>query len=390
MRCFIRRFSPILAALLVLITASMPTAGRAAEDVEPAATALDQYGKPLPAGILARLSEARYPHPCTIYVWAYSPDGKTLVSLGEDQVVRFWNTADGRLVRQIDPPPVVIVPWPGQISISRDGSRLAVAYGSVWIRIVDLTEMKVMHDIRDLRPDFIRNGWQTIEFVGRGPLLLAGSEKTSYWIDLETGKVKDRKHLGRFEARAPEANVVAFADGNNLLGFCRFNAFDPRTISFYSGILQRPNQDRVETLWAAQLRGGRVIAISPDGKRIASAGAERIRKEGDFARNHFSAHIEIREVPSGKPVLDFKAVPATPLDYLVFSPAGALLVASGPKNTGVWDARSGERLTDLPASPNHLPYIFSPDGSKLSGVGAGTTIAEWDVASFAQAKPSDQ
>lgn len=390
MRFLVRRISAILAALLALIAASMPTTASAAEDVELAATALDQYGEPLADGVLARLSRAHYPHPCPLYAWAYSPNGKTLVSLAEDQVVRFWNTADGRLAHAIEPPPVVIVPWPGQLSFSRDGGLLAVAYGSTCIRIIDVAEKKVLHDIRDLRPDLVRDGWQTVEFVGRGSLLLAGSEKTSYWIDPETGKLKDRKHLGRFEARALRANVVAFADGNNLLGFCRFNAFDPRTISFYPGILQRPNQDRVETLWAAQLRGGRVIALSPDGERIASAGAERIRKKGEFARNHFSAHIEIREVPSGKPVLDFKAVPATALDHLAFSPDGALLVASGPKDAVVWDARTGERLTSLPASPNHLPYVFSPDGIKLSGVGAGTTIAEWDVASISPANRFEQ
>lgn len=378
------------APLLAIFVASPPVAG--AETAEPKldTTAVDQYGEPLPAGVSAQLAVVRYSHPCPIYAWVYSPDGKTLVSLAEDQLVRFWNTSDGRLAHAIEPPPVVIVPWPGQLSFSRDGGMLAVAYGSMCIRIIDVAQKKVLHDIRDLRPDLVRDGWQTVEFVGRGSLLLAGSEKTSYWIDPETGKVQDRKHLGRFEARAPGANVAAFADGNNLLGFCRLNAFDPRTISFYPDVLRRPNQDRVETRWAAQLRGGRVIALSPDGERIASAGVERVRKNGEFVTKSSLWYIETREVPSGKPVLEIKTVPATPLDHLSFSPDGALLIASGPKNAGVWDARSGERLTELPASPNHLPYVFSPDGSKLSGVGAGTTIAEWDVASFAQSNPADR
>ncbi|HUY92350.1 MAG TPA: hypothetical protein VMV10_26650 [Pirellulales bacterium] len=61
-----------------------------------------------------------------------------------------------------------------------------------------------------------------------------------------------------------------------------------------------------------------------------------------------------------------------------------MLVASGPKDAGVWEIGAGERLTELPASPNHLPYVFSPDGSKLSGVGAGSTIAQWVVATFAK------
>lgn len=388
MRCFIRRFSPILAALLVLITASMPTAVSAAEDVEPAATALDQYGKPLPAGILARLSEARYPHPCTIYAWAYSPDGKTLVSLAEDQVVRFWTTADGRLVRQIDPPPVVIVPWPGHVSFSRDGSRLAVAYGSVCIRIFDMAEIKVLHDIRHLRPDIIRDGWQTVEFVGRGRLLLAGSENSSYWIDPETGRVKDRKHFGRFEVRAAAANVTAFADGERVIEFCRCNAVNPDRISLYPGRLSYPHPRGPGQSESLLPRGGQTLALSPDGEFIAAAGVELIRKWGVVAAQHPTAHISIYEISMNKLASSIE-LPRRLIDHMTFSPDGRMLVASGPEGAGAWDAHTGERLTELPASPNGLPYVFSPDGAKLSGLGAGTTIAEWDVANFAQAKPSD-
>lgn len=384
-----KRFA-LFTSLLACSAAGLPAYGEETAEPKPAAPAVDQNGERLPEGVVARLAAVRYAHPCPVYAWVYSPDGKTLVSHAEDQLVRFWDTADGRLAHAIEPPPVVIVPWPGQLSFSRDGRLLAVAYGSMCIRIIDVAEKKILHDIRELRPDLVRDGWQTVEFVGRGSLLLAGSETTSYWIDPETGKVKDRKHLGRFEARAPAANLAAFADGNNLLGFCRLNAFDSGSISFYAGALQRPNQNPVEAHWAAKLRGGRVIALSPDGKRIASAGAERIRKQGEFVTKSSSWHIETREVPSGKPVLEIKTVPATPLDYLAFSPDGALLVASGPQDAGVWDTASGERLTKLPASPHHLPYVFSPDGTKLSGVGTVTTIAEWDVASFARANRADR
>jgi len=388
MRFFFGRFLAFLAALLALIAASMPTAAGAAEDVEPAAAALDQYGKPLAAGVLARLSGARYPHPCLLYAWAYSPDGKTLVSLAEDQLVRFWNTADGRLVRQIDPPPVVIVPWPGRVSFSRDGSRLAVAYGSVCIRVIDMAEMKVLHDIRHLRPDIIRDGWQTVEFVGRGRLLLASSENSSYWIDPETGRVKDRKHFGRFEVRAAAANVTAFADGERVIEFCRCNAFNPDRISLYPNRLSYPHRHGPGQSGSVLPRGGQTLALSPDGEFIAAAGVELVRKGGVVAAQHPTAHISIYEISMNKLASSIE-IPRQLIDHMTFSPDGRMLVASGPEGASAWDARTGERLTSLPASLNGLPYVFSPDGSKLSGVGGGTTIAEWDVASFAQAKPSD-
>ncbi|HVW38114.1 MAG TPA: WD40 repeat domain-containing protein, partial [Pirellulales bacterium] len=296
MRLFIGLFSAILAVLLALIAACMPTVASAAEDAEPAATALDQYGKPLAAGVLARLSGARYLHPCPLYAWAYSPDGKTLVSLAEDQLVRFWNTADGRLAHAIEPPPVVIVPWPGQLSFSRDGGLLAVAYGSMCIRIIDAAERKVLHDIRELRPDVVRDGWQTVEFVGRGSLLLAGSEKTSYWIDPETGKVKDRKHLGRFEVRAAAANVTAFADGERVIEFCRCNAANPDRISLYPGRLSYPHPRGPGQSGSLLPRGGQTLALSPDGEFIAAAGVELVRKWGLVEAQHPTTHIDIYEI----------------------------------------------------------------------------------------------
>lgn len=388
MRFFIGRFSALIAAPLALITASTPIAAGAAEDDEPAATALDQYGKRLADGVHARLTAVRYPHPCPLYGWVYSPDGKTLVSLAEDQLVRLWNTADGRLLRHIDPPLVVIVPWPGHVSFSRDGSRLAVAYGSVCIRIFDMAELKVLHEIRHLRPDIIRDGWQTVEFVGRGRLLLAGSENSSYWIDPETGRVKDRRHFGRFEVRAATANVTAFADRDNLIEFCRCNAFNPDQISLFPDRLRFPHRNGLGLSGSLLPRGGQTLALSPDGEFIAAAGVELVRKWGVVSAQHPTEHISIYEISTNKLTSSIE-IPRQLIDQMTFSPDGRMLVASGREGAGAWHARTGERLTQLPASANHLPYVFSPDGSKLSGVGAGTTIAEWDVASFAQANPSD-
>jgi hypothetical protein len=107
------------------------------------------------------------------------------------------------------------------------------------------------------------------------------------------------------------------------------------------------------------------------------------------AAQHPTAHIDIYEISTNKLACSIE-IRRQLIDHMAYSPNGRMLVASGPEGAGAWDARTGERLTDLPASPHHLPYVFSPDGAKLSGLGAGTTIAEWDVASFAQAEPPER
>ena len=78
-------------------------------------------------------------------------------------------------------------------------------------------------------------------------------------------------------------------------------------------------------------------------------------------------------------------IPRQLIDHMTFSPDGRMLVASRARKAPppgtlalANDYRQICRFAD------RLPYAFSPDGGKLSGVGGGMTIAEWDVASFAE------
>ncbi|HUY92349.1 MAG TPA: hypothetical protein VMV10_26645 [Pirellulales bacterium] len=284
MRLSTRMRIPSRAIVLAIAAGGLPLQnGQAAE---PQTTpAVDQYDHALPSGVVARLSAVRFPHPCPLYSWAYSPDGKTLVSLAEDQVVRFWNTANGQLTHKIDSPATVITPWPGQVAVSPDGRRAAIAYGSVWIRILDLTNAEILHDIKALRPDVVRDGWHAVEFFAAPPLLLVGSERASFWIDPESGKVQSRVHTGRFVARSKSADVCAFSDENYALELVRLQAADgPRfqPASLYT------------------IRADRAIALSPDGRQIAVTGIGRIRKQGVVATEYPSASIEIHEISTNK------------------------------------------------------------------------------------------
>src|SRR5436853_249478 len=58
----------------------------------------DRYGDPLPAGAIARLGTTRLRHTrgWRLQDAAYSPDGKILASLGGDDRLRLWDTADGK------------------------------------------------------------------------------------------------------------------------------------------------------------------------------------------------------------------------------------------------------------------------------------------------------
>jgi WD40 repeat protein len=59
---------------------------------------------------------------------AFHPDGKHLASCGRDTVVRVWNTADGKMVKELGKPRGgQFKDWIHAISFSSDGRWLAAA-----------------------------------------------------------------------------------------------------------------------------------------------------------------------------------------------------------------------------------------------------------------------
>src|SRR4051812_7190334 len=59
---------------------------------------VDLYGDPLPAGAVARLGSVRLRH-AGLRDFTLLPDGKTAVTVGDDQTVRWWDLDTGRQTR---------------------------------------------------------------------------------------------------------------------------------------------------------------------------------------------------------------------------------------------------------------------------------------------------
>src|SRR5262249_18451102 len=113
--------SRVKAAILVVLTAGLvaagmglaaarsgPTAQAPVPAPAPPAPARPQrprppparLGAPLPAEALARLGTVRFRHGDTIRSLAFTPDGREIVSHGEDGI-RIWDAATGREVRSV-------------------------------------------------------------------------------------------------------------------------------------------------------------------------------------------------------------------------------------------------------------------------------------------------
>jgi RNA polymerase sigma factor (sigma-70 family) len=123
-----------------------------------------------------------------------------------------------------------------------------------------------------------------------------------------------------------------------------------------------------------QTRSTGSVCFSPDGKRIASLSAE---------------HIKVWDAEKGKELLTLTAQ-VRPNGSVCFSPDGKRIAAVYPWSSKgkvvpgeikVWDAETGKELLTLKGHTGYVfGVVFSPDGKRLASAGAeDQTVRVWDA-----------
>ncbi|HYT89127.1 MAG TPA: WD40 repeat domain-containing protein, partial [Gemmataceae bacterium] len=117
------------------------------------------------------------------------------------------------------------------------------------------------------------------------------------------------------------------------------------------------------------------VAFSPDGRRLATAGAAwedaSQRRHGEIKLWHAKTYKEEASLRGhGAPVLS-----------IAFSPDGALLASGGFDYTvKLWSLADGKEIHTL---PGHVCLVhsvaFSPDGKRLASGSEDWTVKVWDV-----------
>jgi RNA polymerase sigma factor (sigma-70 family) len=122
-----------------------------------------------------------------------------------------------------------------------------------------------------------------------------------------------------------------------------------------------------------QTRGVGSVCFSPDGKRLATLAA---------------THIKVWDAEKGEELLTLQAT-GRPTGSVCFSPDGKRLASLYPCNSGgrlvpgeikVWDVEKGVELLSL---KGHTGFVFSvafsPDGKRLASAGEDQVVRVWDA-----------
>jgi DNA-binding beta-propeller fold protein YncE len=166
--------------------------------------------------------------------------------------------------------------------------------------------------------------------------------------------------------RGPTSGVALSPDGKLVAAALR-NSAAVRVWDPVSG-------QELRTLYGAN--GGLVQAVfSPDGRRLAAAGAERV--------------LRVWDVETGKVVVVCSGHSSS-ISNLAFSPDGRRLASVSRKNvqTGevkIWNADTGQALLTIDDPTEQLRTVitgvaFSPDGQHLATTNQGKTVKLWDAA----------
>lgn len=340
---------------------------------------------------------------------AFSRDGQTVFAATERGVVQGWDVATGRRLGVYEGPTCrlrglvpaedgrlfawgergqtiflwdvqgekVLTPTGGHNTVASalafldDGRRLASASADGEARVWDPTRGKELR--RFLFPDeemYVRRGnrLDSLAFSPGGTYLAAiGSPLQTCLVEFRTGR--------------EVCSVPATGWGSGAL-----------TFSADGSVILTTGQDGSVMAWSAttgqelwRLSGVQVenkcLALSPDGKIVAAAGADPRQQGGQpYALRTWA-------LTGGKVQLQLPLQEA--LRALAFSPDGTLLAGLNSSGPAIcWKSPTGEEVRRLTGPPDRYfisPLFFSPDGRLAAAGGRGTKVPAgfglvWEVA----------
>jgi WD40 repeat protein len=282
---------------------------------------------------------------------AFSADGRRLVAVGHDKVVRLWDTTTGDEVLSLRGHADII----GHVLFSPDGQRLASVSADGTVRVWDASPMGAGGDSlgRTL------GGPDDGEFFGvafnphpkDSPLVASASADRSIKLwNSQTGEV-----VRTFRGHTQAVLCVAFSpDGRQLLS----GSMD-RTVRLWD--TQTAEQRPLPGLDAfkVMVRG---VAFQPDGKAFATVSHRMVQRW---------------EAGTGRPLFDREADEEHG-NWVTFSDDGKYLAAVGHSGTAkVWNIETAQEVSFKGHKASVFCVAFHPEGTYLASGDSDANVKLW-------------
>ena len=296
-------------------------------------------------------------HGSAIHAIACSPDGRFVASVGTESAVKLWDLQSGLELRTLQEHGAAVQ----AIAFSPDQRLLATAGNDRVIRLWDIATGRMLRSLPG------RDGVVTsLEFSRDGRELVSGATDDTIVIwDPASGTAMQVIAVGEDhgEHDTPGGMLVALSpDGRTLAsGGKTTRLWDVATGKQLRVLRARSAPDTLPDM---------AVAFSPDGRTLATSGRT----------------MRLVNVDTGRTIWDSGPAYDGPVESLAFSADGKSLIG-GEGEIMIWDAATGKLVRTLVELGEAAPLTLCPEGRRVI-VGGGNTrdyaIRVFDTSSGAE------
>jgi WD40 repeat protein len=287
---------------------------------------------------------------------AFTPDGKSLISLGDSGVFHIEEIRSGVEVLHREFPR----DGTGSMTLSPDGKLVAIWTGAN-TRKLYLWDWQGADEPRGLKVPRQRVGKLVFSPDGKALLGCGNFEPFVYEWDVATGELKHEIALRdditpSSLAFTPDGQTIAVSDSGNQRGK-----------NFSGGVLllERGTGEMVRELPTPGM-GANHVVFSPDSRWLAAVAGVGVR---------------FWDWRSGEEVAAGSAGHLGGIDQIATAPGGLIATASDDHTVRIWDAAIGIERRRLPHGHWVRAVAVSPDGRFLASSSLDNSVRLWDISS---------